>query len=195
MSSDLQQFDRCSSHTNECAPLQLQPVRMSQVILHEKSQKSGHHVWPCNTTASPKPFFRAPWWVDNTVVGRGNAGWTTSEWTSLPIPKLLTMASCEKGWKSMYAESSLVSPHDPTDQGTQLNWTTQVCAYSLILFTLQWNSYKTNSVHLYFCSGQSNLILCPPILYFSYSRSSHKTHLIINLKKIAITWPTRLTWH
>ena len=31
------------------------------------------------TTASPKPSFRAPWKVGDGVVGRGNAGWTTSK--------------------------------------------------------------------------------------------------------------------
>ena len=31
------------------------------------------------TTASQKPSFRAPWRVDDAVVGRGNAGWTTSK--------------------------------------------------------------------------------------------------------------------
>ena len=31
------------------------------------------------TTASPKPSFRAPWRVGDAVVGRGNAGWTTSK--------------------------------------------------------------------------------------------------------------------
>ena len=31
------------------------------------------------TTASPKPSFKAPWKVDDTVVGRENAGWTTSK--------------------------------------------------------------------------------------------------------------------
>ena len=31
------------------------------------------------TTALPKPSFRAPWSVGDAVVGRGNAGWTTSK--------------------------------------------------------------------------------------------------------------------
>ena len=31
------------------------------------------------TTASPKPSFSAPWRMDDAVVGRGNAGWTTSK--------------------------------------------------------------------------------------------------------------------
>ena len=29
--------------------------------------------------ASPKPSFRAPWKIGDAVVGRGNAGWTTSK--------------------------------------------------------------------------------------------------------------------
>ena len=31
------------------------------------------------TKASPKPSFRAPWRVGDALVGRGNAGWTTSK--------------------------------------------------------------------------------------------------------------------
>ena len=31
------------------------------------------------TTISPKPFFKAPWSLGDAVVGRGNAGWTTSK--------------------------------------------------------------------------------------------------------------------
>ena len=32
-----------------------------------------------STTASPKPSFRAPWKVGDTVVSRGNGGWTLSK--------------------------------------------------------------------------------------------------------------------
>ena len=32
-----------------------------------------------STTASPKSSFRAPWRVGDAMVGRGNAGWTTSK--------------------------------------------------------------------------------------------------------------------
>ena len=34
-------------------------------------------------------------------------------WTSLPIPELLTRASCRKDWKRISAESSLVFPRRP----------------------------------------------------------------------------------
>ena len=33
-----------------------------------------------------------------------------NEWTSLPMPELLTRASCQKVWKSISAKSSLTSP-------------------------------------------------------------------------------------
>ena len=36
----------------------------------------GHITRPA---ASPNPSFRVPWRVGNAVVGRGNAGWTTSK--------------------------------------------------------------------------------------------------------------------
>ena len=50
------------------------------------------------------------------------------EWTSLPMPELLTMASCRKVWKRISAESSLMCPppphpHDPISQGSELNGT------------------------------------------------------------------------
>ena len=35
------------------------------------------------------------------------------EWTSLPIPELLTRVSCRKDWKRISAESSLMSPSCP----------------------------------------------------------------------------------
>ena len=37
------------------------------------------------TTSSPKPSFRTPWRVGDTVDGRGNPGWTTSK-TGHPYP-------------------------------------------------------------------------------------------------------------
>ena len=42
------------------------------------------------------------------------------EWTSLPMPDLLTMVSCRKDWKRISAESSLMSPDDPSSQGIEL---------------------------------------------------------------------------
>ena len=35
------------------------------------------------------------------------------EWTSLPMPELLTKPSCIKDWKRISAESSLMSPRQP----------------------------------------------------------------------------------
>ena len=40
------------------------------------------------------------------------------EWTSLPMPELLTRAFCgEKNWNRTYAESSLMFPEDQIGQG------------------------------------------------------------------------------
>ena len=51
--------------------------------------------------------------------------WTDNikEWTSLPIPELLTTASCRNDWKRVSAESSFISPRWPNQSGTELNWT------------------------------------------------------------------------
>ena len=54
------------------------------------------------TTASPKPSFRAPCRVGDAVVVRGIAGWTP-----LPMPELLTRASCRKDWMMISAEPPL----------------------------------------------------------------------------------------
>ena len=51
-------------------------------------------------------------WVDNI-----------KEWATLPMPELLTRATCRKDWKRISAESSLVSPDGLIGQGTELNWT------------------------------------------------------------------------
>ena len=63
----------------------------------------------------------APWRVGDAVVGRGNAGWTIiKEWTSLPMPELLTRASCTKDWKRISAESTIMSPGNPISQRTEV---------------------------------------------------------------------------
>ena len=41
------------------------------------------------------------------------------EWTSLPMPELLTKTSCKKDWKRISAESSL-PPDDPIGHGTEV---------------------------------------------------------------------------
>ena len=51
-------------------------------------------------------------WMDNI-----------KERTSLPMPKLLTKASCRKDWKKISAESSLVPPPPPPQLVKGLNWT------------------------------------------------------------------------
>ena len=74
------------------------------------------------TTASPKPSLGhcggwvMPWWAEKMLDGQHRRV------DSLPMPKLLTMASCRKGWNRIFAESSLMSPRYPTGQGTELNW-------------------------------------------------------------------------
>ena len=65
--------------------------------------------------------FKAPWRVGDAVVGRGNAGWTTSEWTSLPMQELLIMAVCRKHSNRIAVESSVMSTDDPVGQGIELN--------------------------------------------------------------------------
>ena len=57
------------------------------------------------------------------TAGRSRKCWMDNikEWTSLPMPKLLTRASCKKDRKRISAESSLMFPGDQFGQGTVLN--------------------------------------------------------------------------
>ena len=73
-------------------------------------------------TASPKPPFKAPWRMDNNVVSRGTAGWTTSKRGHSCI--------CQNHWQGPLAEkaekrSLLNCPSCPTlTQSVKgLNWT------------------------------------------------------------------------
>ena len=67
--------------------------------------------------------------------GRQRKCWMDNvrEWTSLPIPELLTMANCRKQWKRLSAESSFVFP--PTAKSvTGLNCV-EPQQYSLVIIT------------------------------------------------------------
>ena len=60
--------------------------------------------------------------VGHTMVGRGNAGWTTSKSACLPIPELLTKTFCRKTGRGYLQNSPLCPPDNPVGQGTELNW-------------------------------------------------------------------------
>ena len=65
-------------------------------------------------TGSQKTSIRAPWRVGNVVVGRGNAGWTTSKSGHPCVFQNRSQGtSCRKDWKRISAEWSLVSPWWP----------------------------------------------------------------------------------
>ena len=71
-------------------------------------------------TASAKPSFRVPWRVGNAVVGRGNAGWTTSKsGHSCPCPNCSQWLPAEKTGRGSLLNLSL-PPNDPTGEGTEL---------------------------------------------------------------------------
>ena len=78
------------------------------------------------TTASPKPFFRAPRRVRDAVVGRGNAGWTTSK-----SGHIFPCQNCSQGPPAeKTGRGSLLNPlscpsDDPIGQGNELNRTEQ----------------------------------------------------------------------
>ena len=72
--------------------------------------------------------------LQGTLEGGRRCGWqrkcwmeNNKEWTSLPMPELLTRASCRKDWRGISAELSLMppplpltTPDDPIGQETEL---------------------------------------------------------------------------
>ena len=56
--------------------------------------------------------------------GRQRKCWMDNikKWTSLPMPELLTRASCREDWKRIPAESSLMSPRRPNWSGNWTEW-------------------------------------------------------------------------
>ena len=102
------------------------PRRLAPQPIGKKKNKKTK-VTVCTSLPFHEKVFLSiwPWMADVAVVGRGNAGWTTSEreWTSLSMPKLLSRASCRKDWKRISAESFLMSlrrPNGSRDR-TELN--------------------------------------------------------------------------
>ena len=76
-----------------------------------KRQKSAWFGHVTLTTASLKPSFMAPWRVGDVVVGRGNAGWITSNGgTFLPVSGSPIIPFRRKDWTRISAESSLMCP-------------------------------------------------------------------------------------
>ena len=73
------------------------------------------------TTASPKPSFRAPWRVGDAVVGRENAGWTTSK-SEHPCPcqSWPQGPPAEKTGRGSLLNRPSCSPYDQVGQGTEL---------------------------------------------------------------------------
>ena len=84
-------------------------------------------AWFCMshaTTASPKPSFRAPGRVDDAVVSRGTAGWTTSESGHICLCQNRSQGPVAgKTGRGSLLNHPSCPPDDPSSQGTELNWT------------------------------------------------------------------------
>ena len=74
------------------------------------------------TTASPKPSFRAPWRVDDAVVGRGNAGWTTKNGHPCRCQNYLQGPPAKKTGRGSLLDHPSSPFNNPISQGTELNW-------------------------------------------------------------------------
>ena len=76
------------------------------------------------TTAFPKQSFRAPWRVGDTVVGRGDAGWTTSKSGHIcPSQNYSQGPPAEKTGRGSLLNCPSCPPENLVGQGTELNWT------------------------------------------------------------------------
>ena len=73
-------------------------------------------------TASPKPSFKTPWRLGDGLVGRGNAGWTTSK-SEQPCPcqNCSQGPSAEETGRGSRLNPPSCPPDDPISQGTELN--------------------------------------------------------------------------
>ena len=74
-------------------------------------------------TASPKPFFRAPWRVGNAVVDRGNA-WLITSKSGHPSPyqNCWIGPPTEKTDKGSLPNPPSCPPNHPIGRGTELKW-------------------------------------------------------------------------
>ena len=74
------------------------------------------------TTASPNPSFRAPWRAGDMVVGRVNAGWTTSK-SGHPCPcqNCSQGPPAEKTGRGSLLDRPSCPPDDSIGQWTELN--------------------------------------------------------------------------
>ena len=73
------------------------------------------------TTASPKPSFRVPRRLGDVMVGRGNAGWTTSNAHLCPCQNCSQGPRAEKTGRGSLLNCPSCPPDDPISQGTEVN--------------------------------------------------------------------------
>ena len=73
------------------------------------------HGWAYHTLRQPFEIILQSTLKGGRRRGRQSKCWVDNikEWTSLPIPELLTRASCRKDWKRISAESSFMYPRRP----------------------------------------------------------------------------------
>ena len=95
--------------------------RPTKSILFCDSQETETSMVPRHaTTASPKPSFRAPWRLGDAVVGRGNAGWTTSKSEHFcPCQNCSQGPPAEKTREGYLLNCPISPSHDPVR--TELN--------------------------------------------------------------------------
>ena len=93
--------------TAHCGPKK----SLLEIVKRQKFTWFRHVMRHDSDSLSKTILKKAPWsWrACDAMIGRGNAGWITSEWTSLPTSELLTMASHRKLEKDL----CWIVPHVP----------------------------------------------------------------------------------
>ena len=104
-----------ASHTWSTRPVTGWGARSTSLWVHRnlfwKLAWFGHAT--CHNSLSKTTSFMAPWGVDDALVGRGDAGWITSE-AGHPCPcQNCSQRPRAEDWKRTSAESSLMSPRQP----------------------------------------------------------------------------------
>ena len=103
-------------------------------------------------TATPDPSFRAPWKVGNSVVSRGNAGWTTSKsGHSCPCQNCSQGLPAGKAGRGSLRIGPSCPPDHPIGQETELKWTDHRSSPSSSMIIMFVNIGMT-TVHSQFCA-------------------------------------------
>ena len=124
-------FNRGNSYL-ECKTNDWCGARSATMLVHESLLAT---VKRAKENLHGSSMSHAPWIVGNAVVGRENAGWTTSKsGHSCPCQNCSQGSHAEKTGIGFLLNRPLCPPDDPFDQGTEINWN----AFRIFEFSVGW---------------------------------------------------------